>query len=129
MRLPKNAAYLLAIIAVSLAFSALPRSSHAQEFATIPTTYKVQVEYWYFDSDYSYWSTVLETNNQAEAELMYELLLTTQEDGQLNALVPNFNWRYIAVDVRLSIDSGYARYATLTPMTLQPINRTRSKAK
>ena len=109
MRLPKTATYLLTVVAVSFAFSAMPRTSQAQDFASFRATYKVQVEYWYFDSNYYYWSTVLETDNRVEAEFAYELLLAAEEDNELNKVAPNFNWRYIAVDVRLMTEYSYSQ--------------------
>ena len=63
--------------------------------------YKVQVEYWFFDTDYYYWSTVYETTNQIDANFYYGLLNWAKQQGTLNSVVPNSYWRYIAVDVRL----------------------------
>ena len=121
MRLPKTATYLLTIVAVSFAFSAMPTTSQAQDFASFQATYKVQVEYWFFDTDYYYWSTVLETDNRQEAEFVYGLLLAAAEDNELNNVARNFNWRYIAVDVRLTTEYSYPRYLTVEPLIYSPI--------
>jgi hypothetical protein len=101
MRFPRLAACLLAIAAASVVLSTSTRTASAQTYAYFPKTYKVQVEYWFFDTDYYYWSTVFQTSNQADAQFVYSLLLDAKEDGDLNAVAPSSYWRYIAVDVRL----------------------------
>lgn len=70
-------------------------------------TYEVQVEYWFFDSDYYYWSTVYSTSDQEDAQFVYNLLLLAKQNGNLNAAAPNEYWRYIAVDVRLIVKYQY----------------------
>lgn len=97
-----SAAFLLAT--VFALFSLSPGSATAQESVSITRTYKVQVQYWFFDTDYYYWSTKLETTNQSDAQFLYGLLVWAKENGQLNAVVPNSYWRYIAVDVRMRVE-------------------------
>lgn len=91
----------LIILAVTALGGWGPPAATAQSFASIPATYQVQVKYWYWDSDYEYWSTVLETDSRTEAQLVYDLLLWAHEQGDLNAFAPHLYWRFIAVDVRL----------------------------
>ena len=90
----------LAVSAVSF-FGSSTTANAQVDYFPITKTYKVEVQYWFFDTDYYYWSTKLETENRAEAEFLYELLLWAKENGQLNAAAPNSYWRYIAVDVRM----------------------------
>lgn len=92
--------HLMILLAVPLC-SLLMTSRPAAAASLYRTVYKVEVEYWFFDTDYSYWSTILETTDQQEAQLMYELLEYAHENGDLNSVVPNSYGRYIAVDVRL----------------------------
>ncbi|QDU40335.1 hypothetical protein Mal4_46910 [Maioricimonas rarisocia] len=96
---------MLAVPLCSLLLTSRPADA-APNF--LQCTYKVQVEYWFWDSNYSYWSTVLETTDQDEAQLMYDLLLYAKQNGNLNAVVPNLNWKYIAVDVRLKTECSFA---------------------
>ena len=102
------------------------RSADAQSSITVSRTYKVQVEYWFFDTDYYYWSTKLETNSQAEAQFLRDVLQLAKENGQLNAVAPNSYWRYIAVDVRMVVkyDWNWMRpdYYELNPWQFQVID-------
>ncbi len=125
MRLPKNALCLLTIVAASCVFSVAPRTSHAADFTSFSATYKVQVEYWFFDTDYYYWSTVLETDDRSEAEFVYGLLLAAQDNGQLNEMAPNSYWRYFAVDVRMITEYSYPRYVKPQQLVLNPFSPTR----
>ena len=61
----------------------------------------VQVEYWFFDTDYYYWSTVYSSTNQQVANFVYAVSEMAMDNGTLNQLWPNDYWRYFAVDVRL----------------------------
>lgn len=63
--------------------------------------YEVQVEYWFFDTTSYHWSTKLKTDDYALANSYYQALLIAKANGQLNSVVPNSYWRYIAVDVRM----------------------------
>ncbi|MFK7738545.1 MAG: hypothetical protein AB8B50_21145 [Pirellulaceae bacterium] len=63
--------------------------------------YKVQVEYWFFDTDHYHWSTYYETTNPSTAGFVYLWLLDVKDRGDLPVVVPNAYWRYIPVDVRL----------------------------
>lgn len=91
-------ASLLALSAAAMLFTA--SSAEAQ---SISPTYKVQVEYWFFDTDYYYWSTKLETTDYQEAVEYFETLQDAQDEGMLNSVAPNSYWRYIAVDVRMTV--------------------------
>ena len=79
------------------------RSAKAQETFTVARTYTVEVKYWFFDTDYYYWSTVLETDKWEEANLLYDILSWAKSNGDLNTVVPHMYWRYIAVDVRMQV--------------------------
>lgn len=101
MRFPKLLPCLL-LAAAALAFQGTTaREASAQDAQLTPRTYKVQVEYWFFDTDYYYWSTYFESDNYNDAKLVYDLLMHAKQDGQLNEVAANSYWRYIAVDVRL----------------------------
>lgn len=63
--------------------------------------YKVQVEYWFFDTDHYHWSTYYETTNAGTANFVYAWLLSAKDRGDLPIVAPNAYWRYIPVDVRL----------------------------
>ena len=120
MPFPKLARRLLLAAAVTLAFSTLSRTAAAQN-SLVLKTYKVQVQYWFFDTDYYYWSTVFETTDLADAEFVYQLLLAAHENGQLNEVAPNSYWRYMAVDVRMITEYHYPQFAKpwyedLTPL-------------
>jgi hypothetical protein len=88
------------IVAVA-AFATDAQTAEADGFSNYHKTYKVEVEYWFFDTDYSFWATIFESSSFAEAELTYELLLLAKENGELNQVVGASYGRYIAVDVRL----------------------------
>lgn len=91
------------------------RSAQAQSSYLITKTYKVQVKYWFFDTDYYYWSTVLDTNDRSEAELLYDILVWAKENNKLNEFAPNSYWRYIAVDVRLKVEYHYPDFQPIYP--------------
>lgn len=96
-------------VALALVFGVAGRSQAANTFFT--TTYKVQVQYWFFDTDYYYWSTKFETTNYNDAKFVYDLLKAADDAGQLNSVAPASYWRYIAVDVRMISEVNYPRYA------------------
>ena len=104
----------LGLLALAFSLSA-PAQADAQDYYFAQKTYKVQVEYWFFDTDYYYWRTVFETPNLEDAEFMYELLLLAKQNHQLNQAAPNEYWRYIAVDVRLITVYHYPRYQPRYP--------------
>lgn len=79
-------------------------SARAQDTISVPRTYKVQVQYHFFDTDYYYWSTVLETSNQSEAQMLYDILVWAKENNRLNQFAPHSYWRYLAVDVRMRVE-------------------------
>lgn len=107
MRLPKIGSLIVGAAALLLTMSFTSRSAEAQSISIVTKTYKVQVEYWFFDTDYYYWSTVFETDNLQDAQFVYDLLLMAKEDGQLNSAAPNSYWRYFAVDVRMITEYHY----------------------
>ena len=122
MRQSPLAPCLLAFAAAALAFSATPSSADAQDYFSLATrTYKVEVQYWFFDTDYYYWSTVLETDDYSEADFVYSLLLMAQEDGQLNQYAPHSYWRYFAVDVRMRTCYNLPQFASPWYAELEPI--------
>lgn len=63
--------------------------------------YKVQVEYWFFDTTHYHWSTYHETTNVGIANFVYAWLDSAKERGDLPIVAPNAYWRYIPVDVRM----------------------------
>ena len=66
------------------------------------TTYKVQVKYEFWRSGGTYWSTVFETEDQEDAQLMYDLLSIAHENGDIcDVLNCGFDW--IITDVRLVV--------------------------
>jgi hypothetical protein len=109
MRPTKTVLYVLAITAAAFAFSATSQSASAQESYN-PRTYKVQVQYWFFDTDYCYWSTKLETPIYNDAVFLYEVLSAAHDEGILNQVAPNSYWRYIAVDVRMITVYNYPTF-------------------
>ncbi len=123
MPFPKIANCLLAGVIASFALSAAAQTSEAQDYGFVAATYKVQVEYWFFDTDNYYWSTVLETNNPNEAKFLYQILLTAKEDGTLNQVAAHSYWRYIAVDVRLIRQYARPRYQAIEPLPIQRVGQ------
>jgi hypothetical protein len=110
MRFSRAAGSIAAVAIAFGALSALPPSAEAQELSFLSKTYEVQVEYWFFDTDHYHWTTVFESDDLAEAQFVYGLLLVAKENGQLNEVVPNSYWRYIAVDVRMVTLYDYSRF-------------------
>jgi hypothetical protein len=105
---------LLAAAAVSIGFSATAQSADAQRASYAQITYKIQVEYWFFDTESYHWSTVYETTDRDDALFVYNLLLLAKANGQLNQVAPNSYWRYIAVDVRMIPSFRYPTYVQPT---------------
>ena len=114
MRFPKSVSFLLVCTVAFVAVSESSQAAHVQDRFLITKSYKVQVEYWFFDTDYFRWSTVLETTSREEAEMVYELLVYAKEQNQLNRFAPSSYWRFIAVDVRMITVYEYPRF-TYTP--------------
>lgn len=100
MNLRKTIVLATLAIAAFWATTLESKSASAQSIS-ISKTYKVEVQYWFFDYEHYYWSTKLETSNDSDAQFLYGILLWAKETGQLNAVVPHSYWRYIAVDVRI----------------------------
>lgn len=118
-------ASILAISAAALFFT-----TSSAEAQSISPVYKVQVEYWFFDTDYYYWSTKLETTDYQEALDYLETLQDAQDAGMLNSVVPNSYWRYIAVDVRMTVTypimqvnyNYYQPYRYFSPLSRTALN-------
>ncbi|MFQ5730657.1 MAG: hypothetical protein ACE5KM_01755 [Planctomycetaceae bacterium] len=89
------------LIPALLAIAAIPGISQAQlSLPFAKKTYCVQVQYEMWRNGSTYWSTVFETENQADAQLMYELLQNAYDDGVIcDMLNCGFDW--IIRDVRL----------------------------
>lgn len=100
----------LVIAGLALAFSTGAANHSSAQNAYISATYKVQVEYWFFDTDYYYWSTQFESSNYNDAVYVYNILQAADDAGMLNSVAPNSYWRYIAVDVRMITEYNYPRY-------------------
>lgn len=109
---------IVAALACGIGMAGTPRAE-AKTYGYYSKTYKVQVEYWFFDTESYHWSTVFESSDQAEAQFVYNALLVAKQNGALNAAAPNSYWRYIAVDVRLvsawTFHSTASRYQAARP--------------
>ena len=95
-----------AVVAVSMI--TLSESASAQSFQAafapqklFQSTYKIQVEYWFFDTDAYHWSTVFETTDYDDAQMVHKLLQFADDHGSLIQFVPSDNPRYIPVNVRM----------------------------
>lgn len=86
--------------AVVFAIAIFCQPSSAQAEIHFQKVYKVQVEYWFWDSDYSYWGDHFVTTDANAANWVYWSLLIAKANGNLNGAAPNVNWKYIAIDVR-----------------------------
>lgn len=102
MRFPKAAALLLFATGVFLSVSTAPCSAQAGDLTLLKATHKVEVQYWFWDSEHYYWSTVFESSDLDDAQFVYGLLFAAKQNGQLNQVAPNSYWKYFAVDVRLT---------------------------
>ena len=90
-------------------FAAAPAVCEAQfSLPLTTTTYKVQIEWWFWRSGGSYWETVFTTENQDDGELMYALFNGALEGGTVCDLLgraKNFNW--IVRDVKLVTETRF----------------------
>ena len=96
------------LIPALLLFAAIPTVSEAQ--LSIPfgtTTYSVEVQYEHWRSGTRYWSTVFDTENLEDAQLMYNLLFEAHQDGKICDFLP-CSFDFIIVDVRLTWKTKYA---------------------
>ncbi len=86
-----------------LLLATVPAVCQAQLSVPLTTTkYQVQVQYEFWRSGGTYWSTVFETEDHDDAELMYDLLFMAHESGDICDIFDcNFNW--IITDVRLVV--------------------------
>ena len=115
---------LVAVVAIG-AVVTTPNQADAAPNYKLQCTYEVQVQYWFFDTTGYYWSTVYSSENEQDAQFVYYLLSVAKQNGDLNKVVPNSYWRYIAVDVRLvpkcKIVWLYATpYSLVSPIRLSP---------
>ncbi|GAB4140497.1 MAG: hypothetical protein Tsb009_09860 [Planctomycetaceae bacterium] len=93
-----------------LIFAAVPSVSEAQTSRlSIKTTYCVQVQYEYWRSGVTYWSTVFETTSLNDALVMEALLLDALEDGDICDLL-NCGFDRIIRDVRIKTKYEYPLY-------------------
>lgn len=89
------------LVPALLLLAAVPVVSEAQTSVPLTTTtYQVQVKYEYWRSGVSYWSTVLETEDRGDAELMHDLLLIALENGSICDVL-DCSFDMIVNDVRL----------------------------
>lgn len=95
------------LIPALLVFAAVPAVSEAQvSIPFVKTTYSVQVKYEFWRNGNFYWSTVFQTEDEDDAELMYDLLLAAFDAGQIcEVLDCGFDW--IPRDVRLVVKHEY----------------------
>lgn len=87
----------LVLVCVSTATKQSSAANHGLE-----KLYKVQVEYWFFDTTHYHWSTYYETTDPATAIFVYNWLASAKDRGDLPIVAPNAYWRYIPVDVRFT---------------------------
>lgn len=96
----KNTLRTIALGLILTAMASLaPKASASNE--GLETLYKVQVKYWFFDTDYYKWETFFETTDPSEAISVYLLMQSVKDDGNLQLVAPNAYWRFIPVDVQL----------------------------
>ncbi len=91
------------LILLALAPLAALTASPAQAASPWEKVYKVQVEYWFFDTDYYYWDDFYESTNQQAAQFIYALLMVAKNNGNLSDVASVGYWRYIPVDVRIIV--------------------------
>ena len=118
---PKKIGSLLGFVALLLIIGFAAQPAQAQTPTGFYKTYKVQVEYWFFDTDYYYWSTVHETADLAEALFIYDLLLAAKRNRELNEVAANSYGRYIAVDVRMITQYHYPQFQRTPTNSLSPV--------
>jgi hypothetical protein len=114
MRFPRVAASLLIAASIFVSVSTAPGPAQARNLTLLKATHKVEVQYWFWDTDYYYWSTKFESSDLDDAQFVYGLLFAAKQNGQLNQVAPNSNWKYFAVDVRLITEYHY-------PIQIEPL--------
>lgn len=65
--------------------------------------YKVQVEYWYWDSESYHWEDFYVSTNYDAANFVFLVLDLARKMGTLNQAAPHVNWKFFAVDVRMIV--------------------------
>ncbi|TWT94543.1 hypothetical protein [Stieleria varia] len=78
-------------------------SAKSNTYTTWKKVYKVQVEYWYWDTESYYWGDYYESEDYGAANFVYAVLQNAKNTGILNQAAPHTNWKFIAVDVRLVV--------------------------
>lgn len=91
------------ILALVLLAAASPARAESGSIVTWEKVYKVQVEYWFWDSDSYHWEDFYTSTNPSAANFVFAILELAKEDGTLNQAAPSVNWKYFAVDVRLVV--------------------------
>ena len=80
---------------------AIPRASAQESIPLYTTTHCVQVEWYFWRSGGTYWSTEYKTSNLNEAEFVFDLLDSALENGTLCEILGCNITTWIPVDVRL----------------------------
>ncbi|MCC9643999.1 hypothetical protein LOC71_17080 [Rhodopirellula sp. JC740] len=127
--------FFFALVALFSASSvSLSTPVNAQEFATMPNTYHVEVrmEHWRIGSPF--WSTEFTTNDFEEAELIFDLFEFALDSGELPSML-GWSWQWLATDVRIrteypaaltepleriSLTNPFARHGSYDPPSYSP---------
>ena len=71
------------------------------EFDAPSARYIVEVEYYQWQGGHFFWAPVLETDDKANAQLYYEVLVWAKHNGLLHVLAAHEFYGYFPVDVRI----------------------------
>ena len=107
------------LIPALFTLAAFPAVSEAQ--LSIPlceTTYSVQVQYEHWRSGGRYWATKFTTDNQQDAQLMYDLFVAAREAGQLCDIL-GCSFDFIIVDIKL-VTTTKCHIPSFEPLRLSP---------
>ena len=109
------------LLTAFITFAAIPQASDAEDnLPFVIKTYRVQVQYEMWRSGGTYWATEFETNNQADAELMFAALETALEYGYICEILDcGSDW--IPRDVRLVVDCEYPYLELIQATQIAPI--------
>ena len=89
------------IFPMLLLFSGVGVSQAQDSIPLTTTTYRVQVEKVFWRNGYTYWSTVLETNDRYEAEVMEDLLWAAFDNHEICKIL-NCGVDWMIIDIRLT---------------------------